>query len=271
MSDLTDPFKLHESFRSTGDPFPENPFAQDDPRHEVWREETHTAETEAARLNSDILAWKASNPEDQVDRTIALFLGKFDIWASRHICVLWSDAAIHEYIQWLVDFAESGIRAAVTSCPAPISREVLTAELRVRFLQRVEYWKSQALEIRSGSTSRAKSGNQPQTQLPPAGTAAEATDNANPYPVRQNENRRRRLVKKNDLSRYLDQANLTDKQYKCASLKWEYCLTLSQIARDLGVHRTTVDQHIHSAQAKMRSAGLYDKVRKRLSQAHPGE
>jgi hypothetical protein len=164
MSDLSEPFKLHESFRSTGDPFPENPFAQDDPRHEVWREATHTAEVEAARLNSEILAWKASTPEDQVDRTLALFLGKFDIWASRHSYVLWSDAAIHEYIQWLVDFAESGIRAAVTSCPAPISHQVLTAELRVHFLQRVEYWKSQALGIRTGIASRSKNGNRPQTQ-----------------------------------------------------------------------------------------------------------
>lgn len=78
-------------------------------------------------------------------------------------------------------------------------------------------------------------------------------------------------VKKQDLSRYLDVANLTEKQYQCASLRWEYNLSMSEIARRLQKHRATVAQHIQSAQTKMRSAGLYEKVKKRLSRIQPEE
>jgi DNA-binding CsgD family transcriptional regulator len=83
--------------------------------------------------------------------------------------------------------------------------------------------------------------------------------------------RNARHEKKQDLSRYLDAAKLTDRQYQCASLRWEYGLAVSQIARELKRHRKTVDQHIHSAQAKMRSSGLNEKMQKRLSQVRPGE
>jgi DNA-binding CsgD family transcriptional regulator len=78
-------------------------------------------------------------------------------------------------------------------------------------------------------------------------------------------------AKKHDLSRYLDVAHLTDRQYQCSSLKWEFELSVSEIARKLELHRTTVDQHIHSAQAKMRSSGLYEKMRKNLSRVQPEE
>jgi DNA-binding CsgD family transcriptional regulator len=77
--------------------------------------------------------------------------------------------------------------------------------------------------------------------------------------------------KKHDLSRYLDVAHLTDRQYECSSLKWEFELSVSEIARKLHLSRKTVDQHIHSAQAKMRSSGLYEKMRKNLSRVQPGE
>jgi DNA-binding CsgD family transcriptional regulator len=71
--------------------------------------------------------------------------------------------------------------------------------------------------------------------------------------------------KKQDLSRYLDTASLTDKQYQCASLRWEHSLSVSEIARQLHISRKTVTQHIEYAQRKMRLAGLYEKVKKGLS------
>lgn len=83
--------------------------------------------------------------------------------------------------------------------------------------------------------------------------------------------RNARRAKKINLSRYLEEAHLTEKQYKCASLRWEYGQSVSQIARELKLHRKTVDQHIDSAQVKMRSFGLYEMVKKRLSQVRPGE
>ena len=76
-------------------------------------------------------------------------------------------------------------------------------------------------------------------------------------------------IKKHDLSRYLDEANLTERQYQCASLRWEHGLSVSQMAKELRLHRKTIDQHIESAKAKMRSAGLYEKVKKGLAKFHP--
>lgn len=77
--------------------------------------------------------------------------------------------------------------------------------------------------------------------------------------------------KRQDLSRYLDTAALTDKQYQCASLRWEYGLSVSEIARKLRISRATVGQHIESAQRKMRSAGLYEKMKRGLSKVRPQE
>ena len=76
-------------------------------------------------------------------------------------------------------------------------------------------------------------------------------------------------AKKSDLSRYLNEAFLTERQYECASLRWEYGLSVSEIARELKLHRTTIDQHIEAVQAKMRSAGLHEKMRRRLSRFEP--
>jgi len=74
-----------------------------------------------------------------------------------------------------------------------------------------------------------------------------------------------RRMKRVDLSRYLDGANLTEKQHQCASLKWEYGLSISQIAKELAIHRKTVDEHIQSAQKKMDRSGQYDAVQKHLA------
>jgi DNA-binding NarL/FixJ family response regulator len=74
-----------------------------------------------------------------------------------------------------------------------------------------------------------------------------------------------RRTKNVDLSRYLDGAKLTEKQYKCASLKWEYGLSVSQIAKELAIHRKTVGEHIQSAQNKMNRSGQYEAVKKHLA------
>lgn len=76
-------------------------------------------------------------------------------------------------------------------------------------------------------------------------------------------------MEKVDLSKYLEVARLTDKQYECASLRWEYGLSVAAIARKLRVARVTVDQHLEYAQKKMRAAGLYERVRKHLAKTNP--
>ena len=74
--------------------------------------------------------------------------------------------------------------------------------------------------------------------------------------------------KKNDLSNYLDAANLTDRQYQCASLRWEYELPVAAIARELHISRPTVDQHLASSRKKMEYSGQYEKMKKNLAKTN---
>lgn len=57
--------------------------------------------------------------------------------------------------------------------------------------------------------------------------------------------------KKQDLSRYMDAANLTKPQRECFSLRFEHGLSLTEVARRLKKHRSTVQQHIRAAEIKM--------------------
>jgi DNA-binding CsgD family transcriptional regulator len=77
-------------------------------------------------------------------------------------------------------------------------------------------------------------------------------------------------AKKADLSRYMDQAELTERQRECFSLKFEYGLAVIAIAERLHIHRKTVDEHIEAANRRMQIAKLRDKgkdSRNRLSPA----
>jgi DNA-binding CsgD family transcriptional regulator len=81
---------------------------------------------------------------------------------------------------------------------------------------------------------------QRETQSPVADTTADLKTPAPKLPP-----------KKNDLSRYLEGANLTPKQYECASLKWEYEIPVTEIARRQHITRKTVDEHLAAAHKKM--------------------
>jgi DNA-binding CsgD family transcriptional regulator len=78
-------------------------------------------------------------------------------------------------------------------------------------------------------------------------------------------------TKKHDLSRYFDSAKLTERQYQCASLRWEYELSVSAIARELHLSRKTVDQHLSAVQKKMQVSGQYERVKKGLAKFNPEE
>jgi len=67
-------------------------------------------------------------------------------------------------------------------------------------------------------------------------------------------------AKKQDLSSYLDRANLTDKQRDCFSLKFEYELTTTEIASRLGCSRANVDEHIAAAGRKLKFADEKEKA-----------
>ncbi len=66
--------------------------------------------------------------------------------------------------------------------------------------------------------------------------------------------------KKQDLSRYLDAADLTQRQNQCLSMKLEYELSYRNIGQRLGISQSTVDEHIRSGTAKLNRRGFKPKV-----------
>jgi DNA-binding CsgD family transcriptional regulator len=74
-----------------------------------------------------------------------------------------------------------------------------------------------------------------------------------------------------DLSRYMDQAQFTDRQRECFSLKFEYDLPVIAIAERLGIHRRTVDEHLEAAKKRMQLTKLKDKARDSRNRFSPAD
>jgi len=77
--------------------------------------------------------------------------------------------------------------------------------------------------------------------------------------------------KKLDLTSYLVRAGLTDRQYQCFSLRFEYGLKKSEIARRLSIDRRTVDEHIAAADVKIEKSKLQEKSDRNFAKTKPGE
>jgi len=60
--------------------------------------------------------------------------------------------------------------------------------------------------------------------------------------------------KQQNLSSYLGLATLTERQRECFSLRFEYGLATSEIARRLGISRKVVGKYIKAANGKLQSA-----------------
>jgi DNA-binding CsgD family transcriptional regulator len=123
--------------------------------------------------------------------------------------------------------------------------------LRARWMRRLE---SDAAACEYRIRAEQQSGNVSVSHSPESNTSRKATE--------------RKIL---DLSRYLDVAGLTAKQYECASLKWEYGLSTLAIAKRLNRTRKTIDDHLRAAQRKVQSSGQSEQLRRKLSQGHPEE
>lgn len=69
--------------------------------------------------------------------------------------------------------------------------------------------------------------------------------------------------KRTDLSRYLEAADLTERQWECASMKYEYSLSIVEIARRLGIHRSTVQESLHAANKRLEGDEKFKQALKR--------
>jgi DNA-binding CsgD family transcriptional regulator len=88
-------------------------------------------------------------------------------------------------------------------------------------------------------------------------------------PTRGAENRL--PAKQTDLSRYLEETELTDRQRECFSLKFEYGLTVTAIAERLQIARATVDEHIDAAERRLQLSSLKEKAKERRSRFNQAE
>ena len=84
MSSPQDPserFQLSDSFASLGDPVEGNPFAVDDPLHQVWLAATRKAEEEVCRITFSALLNLTPSTAQRWPATF--IIARFDAWAQR--------------------------------------------------------------------------------------------------------------------------------------------------------------------------------------------
>jgi DNA-binding CsgD family transcriptional regulator len=76
--------------------------------------------------------------------------------------------------------------------------------------------------------------------------------------------------RKMDFGRWMDEADLTERQRDCFSLRFEYELSVSEISRRLGISRPSVDKHIAAAHRRINQVRTNDSsMRKSLTKRNP--
>jgi len=161
MGDSGDLLNLPPDLQSDGDPVEGNPFRKEDPRHEVWKEATRVAAGKLHLLHSSLLKSFPKAPEDANSWRVNLAAAKFDIWAERNVRVVWSDDAVLEYDQWLASYANAWMKLFKERFSALIDLDSLLHELRVRLVERIEFWRGIArTEMRSASLLGPRSASE---------------------------------------------------------------------------------------------------------------
>ena len=74
--------------------------------------------------------------------------------------------------------------------------------------------------------------------------------------------------KKTDLARYFDDADLTERQRQCCSMKYEYELRASEIARRLDLNRKTVEEHLDAGHRRLARDAHFKRALKRRIAHH---
>ena len=140
--------KLPESLRSTRDPCDGNPFSDLNPRHAVWAAASRVAEEEVSRVGAQYLhgASQSVTLDELADLDLWWAAARFDVWAKRGVCVVWSEPELHAYDEWLFTYAENWLTTLESSSRFPT--EVL-GRIRTQIVGRMLYWKAEARRYRA--------------------------------------------------------------------------------------------------------------------------
>jgi hypothetical protein len=135
----------------------ENLFPPHHPSHSLWRENAIAAAEEHARFQSKRAARVIKNAQEFLEFKLEGFTGRFDItakWLARIMVNSYDGAEAH--IEALALYSKQILDSASHNCHPEIREEDLLAELRIRLLQRTEYYKAESLRCGREAEARRK-------------------------------------------------------------------------------------------------------------------
>ena len=147
--------RLADLFPALGKRRPKNPFPPTSIFHKVWSETLKVAEEEDARLIADS---QAIIDASHYTEWPAVFWGKrFDVWANWDIHFVQSDQGLVQFEKILLARADGWIDVIARSfhdAPAEIATDVALTNIRSTLVQRIYYWKAEALRYRAEQERR---------------------------------------------------------------------------------------------------------------------
>jgi hypothetical protein len=128
------------------DPITSNPAPQGHPAHEAWERASREAEAKLFRFEANLWAERPPLGEDKGTCLIRLYVGTFQIWAERGLCIVGNHKDARAYEQWLEAYRQSWLKMLEENPPRGTVPELLSAVLRDELLRAVRHWSACALD-----------------------------------------------------------------------------------------------------------------------------
>ncbi len=109
-----------------------NPFADGDPRREIWDAATHQARRALERCDAHIAATARVTLDPVVYRAqlLDLALRRFDTWAERALSVVSSEGELDDYGRWLDVYVGNWLGYVADTCPRVKTGDELRRRLK---------------------------------------------------------------------------------------------------------------------------------------------
>ena len=148
------------------DPLGENPFPQDDPRHQGWVTVSRWAKEQLALFYSKLASRQPAEAATSEEHLVWLLdgvAGQFDILAQAFSVLMpWTEEGAKAYEQALDYIEEPMLETTSKSCPSFIPKDVYSRETRMRLWQRKQHWTGCMLkQVREAKDKRAEVAARP--------------------------------------------------------------------------------------------------------------